>query len=333
MHLLVFGLYPRTFFGFVLCCLLASHSGAHASTPASTASAAQPAEDIGIVTDAPSAADDAERADNADDGENIDPTGNGEDIDEADNTQAALYYALLPRRQQTQALAILFPDASEWTAQDAWLSAVADHATKGSATWTERRCEQTLDGARRAFTTEQGDRTQHRRTQLTGAILLDAAAHCSQEEYIELALRATSYGLVQMRTTVTLPKFRDALVYLASAGTVERLRRTDTRLLLPYVDALLHLRDYAALERLTTLKLSASPDVGKSRLEAAHARAQGASSYTLPVDAPKDCRPMLNGTRVRSKSIDIRQGTHLVGCEGKQARLRYYDAQSTALFD
>lgn len=261
-----------------------------------------------------------------------DPT-EEENADAEDNTRAALYYALRPRQQQAQALAILFDDAPEWTQQDAWLSAVADHATQGSATWTERRCEQTLDGAKRAFETEQGDRTQNRRTQLIGAILLDAAAHCDQEEYIELALRATSYGLVQMRTTLTLPKFRDALVYLASAGTVDRLRRTDTRLLLPYVDALLHLRDYAALERLTTLKLSANPDVGKARLESAHERAQKAASYTLPVEAPKDCRPLLDGERLREKSVTIRQGTHVVGCEGQPARLRYYDADSTALFD
>lgn len=250
-----------------------------------------------------------------------------------DNTRAALYYALQPRQHQAQALSILFPDDNTWSRQNAWLDAVADHATKGSATWTKRRCENTLEGAQQAFDVDAENRTEHRRTQLQAAILLDAAAHCSQDEYIDLALRAVSSALPQMRETRTLPALRDALVFLASAGTIDRLRRTDTRILLPYMDALIHLHDYAALERLTTLKLNANPDVGKERLQTGQGHAQRAASYTLPINAPSNCRPILNAERTQGKTVTLRQGTHLVGCEGHNARLRYYDNESTALFD
>jgi len=250
-----------------------------------------------------------------------------------DNTRAALYYALQPRQQQSEALSLLFPDDPTWSRQAAWLDAVADQATIGSATWTERRCENTLEGAQQAFAQDADRRTENRRTQLQAAILLDAAAHCSQEPYVELALRAVSFSIPQMRESRTLPKLRDAIVFLASAGTVDRLQKTDARLLIPFLDALIHLQDYAALERVTTLALAAKPTVGKDRLESAANQAANAPRYTLPIEAPEGCRPTLNGERIRTKTVEVPQGTHLVGCQGQNARLRYYDRQNTALFD
>lgn len=249
------------------------------------------------------------------------------------SADAALQQALAPRRAQAQTIALLFDNDPTWSAHDGWLKAVAEHATKGRAAWNNRLCEDALRGAAQYQKALGVNRVDRPSAQLEAEILLDAAAQCEQAEFIELALRSVSHALPHMRHGLTMPGTRDAMIRLAAADKVTRLQKTDTRLILPYLDALLHVRDYAAVERLSDLKIQSNPSVGKEQLEQANGRAKRANRYTLPVNAPKDCRPILNGERVRSRTVEIREGTHNVGCKGEGHRLRYYDGQSTALFD
>lgn len=251
----------------------------------------------------------------------------------ASSADAPLQQAIAPRRAQTQAIATLFDNNPTWSAHDGWLKAVAEHSTKGRAAWNNRLCEEAFDGATQFQNLRGANRLDRPSAQIEAEVLLDGAAQCTQPGYIELAMRSVSHALPHMREGLTMPGMRDALVRLAAADKIMRLQKTDTRLVLPYVDALLHVRDYAAVERVTDLKIESNPSVGKEQLEAANGRAKRANQYTLPVNAPKDCRPMLNEEHIGSSKVDIREGTHNVGCEGEGSRLQYYDGESTALFD
>lgn len=245
-----------------------------------------------------------------------------------------LQRAIAPRADLATAVDTLLSGSTAWQEHHTWLDAVSAHAEHGRDAWTAARCESTLDAAQRAY---QGigdiDRIKHPRIQRQAEILLDAAAACEDAAYTDLALRAVNRAVPQMRTQPILPTFRDALVYLSSYKIVKQLRRTDTRLLLPYIDALLHIRDHAALERLTTLKLDANPSVGKERLEQANGRAKKSSTFRLPIDAPKDCqRPTLDGERLRGKDVELRRGSHMIACDNDDERLRFYNPANRAIF-
>lgn len=257
-----------------------------------------------------------------------------EEVDNKEVTaDSALQQAIEPRRAQVRALATVFGSDTQWSVHDGWLKAVAEHATKGRAAWTNRLCEDAKDGAEQYQKALGANRLDRPSAQIEAEVLLDAAAQCEQPLFIELAMRSVSHALPHMREGLTTPGLRDALVRLAAADHIERFQKTDTRLLLPYIDALLHLRDYAAVERLSELKIRSNPSVGKEQLEQANARAKRAKRFTIPVNAPKDCHPVIDGERVRSRTVEIREGTHNVGCTGQSPRLRYYDNESTAVFD
>lgn len=247
-------------------------------------------------------------------------------------TQAALQKAIAPRRAQSRAIATLLDDDDTWTSYHQWLHAIGEHATKGQAAWSTHLCEASLAGAQTHQKALGVNRLDRASAHIEAEVLLDAAAHCAQAAFIDLAMRAVSNALPQMRDGVVTRGMRDALVQLAAVENVERLQKTDTRLLIPYVNALLHLQDHAAVERLTTLKIAANPSSGKAQLEQMHARATRAAPYTLPVNAPEGCEPMLDGERVRGQTVEVRQGTHNVGCQNGDIRLRYYTKESTALF-
>lgn len=289
------------------------------------------------AADAPDADAPREAAEPTDDTQGNNASDDDDDDDGDDNAAhtdtPAFVQALAPRQAQSRAIHTLLGTNDAWTEHDTWLDLLAAHAENGADAWTEERCASAVDAARRAFENiGDVDLIKHPRVQRQAEVLLDAATHCEQEDYIELALRAVNRALPQMRGAPILPTFRDALVSLAAHPYVQKLRRTDTRLILPYIDALQHIKDSAALLRLCDVKLAADPPIGKDRLEQAKRRAEQSAPFRLPLDAPKDCRPIIDGERVRGKDVELRQGSYMIGCENDDARLRFYTATSPSIF-
>lgn len=243
---------------------------------------------------------------------------------------------LLPRAIQNADALATWLDGSVNTTYRSFLNAVQTLAftmpQNANAQAVKASCESATSGLATYMKASEARGDDWPAAQDEASMLIRMAIACDSLPLYEYALRSTSRALIHMRQTLATPSFSRALMQLSLRDTTSVFYKTDPRLLIPYFESLMSLKDFASLERITSEILKRNPDVARDRIEHYHKVASQAPTVRLVVNAPDDCVPLLNHTTVQDDAIELRTGRYEIGCQDQSSQFVRYTTTNTTMF-